>query len=242
MTEPRMSFGRRQVAGEPTVPQIVFDVLFGLLLPVPCLVLDPLVFRADGAIRGGVLSAWALPAYLFIGMQILMLGAWLLVGGRTARGAAWFAGPLAAGGIVAGLVGIAILPFTAIGLLFLIGALGFIPFLTSFVYLRNALRARARGRAYAGASTTLALMLAGLVCAVLPAVAAHLHVKRSFEALLRDPDRPIGWAERLAVVEADRIVWEYQSARPGARRDALARLYRRLTGVDVEDRLAILND
>ena len=240
MPERRMSFGRRQVAGEPTGPQIIFDVLFGMLLPVLCLVWDPIVFR--GGMNAPLLGAYALQAYAFIGLQILTLGAWLAVGSRTAGAAAWFAGPLAAGAVGAALVGFAILPMSLLGLLFLIGALGFTPFLTAFVFLRNALRARARGRAYAGASTTWALTLVGLVCAVLPAVAVRLHVDRSFEALMRDPDRPLFWADRWAVGSPDRVVQAYQACPPGPRREALARLFRRLGGGDIEARIAALND
>lgn len=241
MNEPGPSFGRRQVAGEPTGPQVVFDVLFGILLPIACLAMDPIVFRGDG-VGGPVLGAYKVQAYVFIGLQVVALALWLLVGPRMAKGAAWFAGPLAAGAVGAALVGVAILPFTLIGLLMIVGALGFSPFLTAFVFLRNALRARARGKAYAP-STSGALFLAGLLAAVLPAVAAAAWVERSFDALRRNPAGPPGLAERLGLLEPDRVVLEYQACPPGPRRAALARVYARLThGGDIEQRLAILND
>jgi hypothetical protein len=50
-------------------------------------------------------------------------------------------GILIAGGIFSLAVGVRILPYTLIGLIVLIGAAGFTPFLTAFVYFRSGVRA-----------------------------------------------------------------------------------------------------
>jgi hypothetical protein len=238
----RTSFWARQVTGEPTRPQRIFDVLFGVVLPVVCLAADPIVFKTAAGFGRAVLLPYATAAYTLIGLQLVALAAWLLAGGRLAKGAAWFAGPLAAGAIIAAGVGLAILPISLIGLLVLIGALGFTPFLTSFVFLRNALRARARARAYAGPSKARWLLMAGVLCAVLPAVAVDRYQYHAIERLLAHPEEDVGWGARLGLVDGERIVDAYVASPAGARRDALARLYRRLTGGDIEDRLAMRND
>lgn len=239
----RPSFWRRQVTGQSTWPQVVFDVAFGIVFPLVCLIADPIVFREEGALSGrGVLADYALFAYLFIGLQALALAAWLLLGRRLAAGGAWFAGPLAAGAIFAGVVGLAILPLSLIGLLFIIGILGFTPWLTSFVYVRNALRA------YAGAGGVLRpaarrlLAVAGLLCSLLPSFAIDTYIRRETEDLLRHPQRSGGLVERWGLIRTERIIDAYEQCPPGPRREALASLYRRLTAEDIEVRLAIRND
>ncbi len=239
----RPSFWRRQVTGHATWPQVVFDVAFGIVFPLICLIADPIVFRSDGNLGDrGVLADYALFAYLFIGLQAVALAAWLLLGRRLGAGGAWFAGPLAAGAIFAGVVGLAILPLSLIGLLFIIGILGFTPWLTSFVYLRNALRAYAGAWGVVRPSARRFLAGVGLLCALLPSFAVDRYLRRETEALLRHPERSGGLAERWGLVHAERIVDAYEQCPPGPRREALAALYRRLTAGDIEERLAIRND
>src|SRR6059036_1217018 len=45
--EIRPRFWKRQFLGPATTPQIIFDVVFGIVGPVLCFVFDPVVFRGD---------------------------------------------------------------------------------------------------------------------------------------------------------------------------------------------------
>jgi hypothetical protein len=124
--------------GEPRTPsQLAFDIAFGLILPVLCLVFDP-----------GVFGAFRLEACLFIGIEIAALGIWLALGSRLAGQASLISGTLYCGFAGAAVVGLMLLPMTLIGLffVFVIAALGFIPFFTAIVFLRNAVRAGAVAR------------------------------------------------------------------------------------------------
>ena len=134
-------FWSRQFTLERTAAQDAFDVIFGILLPVLTLLADPIVFK--GGIFGGepVLGDYQLFAYLFIGLEIVFLLVWLILSRHLTTFSAPVGGVLVAGGIFSLGVGIVILPYSLLGLILLIGATGFTPFLTAFVYFRNGARA-----------------------------------------------------------------------------------------------------
>lgn len=116
------------------------DVLGGLLLPIGCLVFDPLVFRsfdpcALPLLRGPI----RLLGYSAIGLGLLAFAVWLICGARFKRGSAFMAGILALGAGVAALLGLGLLPFSLLGIIaFGLGLIGLIPFLTAYVFWRNA--------------------------------------------------------------------------------------------------------
>lgn len=249
-------FWRRQFDDAPTKAQRRFDVTFGIVMPVVCLLCDPVVFRG-GFVGGGLYSGYALYAYTISALEIVALCAWLLAAGRAGRRPAALAGMLLAGGLFSFVVGLAILPYSVIGLLFvLIGALGFIPFLTAFVYLRNGWRAAgAVGLAGRGSPGLAAAALAcGFVFALGAPAAAHVSVKSEVAAALADAreGRELSPARlralRLAGVASnsaayDELVWAYQEERDPVRRERLAKAYEQVTaGGDINQRLAILSD
>lgn len=167
-------FWQRQFDDAPTPAQRLFDVLFGIAMPIVCFVFDPLVFR-DGFDHGdgGLFHSLQFYAYTIGALEMIALCAWLLSAGRAGRRPAALAGMLFAGALFSFFIGLVILPFSVVGLLFLVGALGFVPFLTGFVYLRNGWRAAgAVGRAGTGSPGLAAAALAcGFVFAlVAPAI------------------------------------------------------------------------
>ncbi|MBN1588832.1 MAG: hypothetical protein JW888_04900 [Pirellulales bacterium] len=123
------SFRLRNVA----LRRTVFDLMAGVGMPILCLWYDPLLFHDDNPIR--------VLAYLLIGFQILALLSWSVYDALTARPSGLFAGMLSVGCVLAAAIGITMLPLSLIGLVFLIGLLGFTPFLTAYVFGRNARRA-----------------------------------------------------------------------------------------------------
>lgn len=78
-TQEKAGFWHRQFAPTLTRPQIIFDVVFGMVGPILCFVFDPIVFRSW--IGGAPFAAdYQTLVYLFSGLQITLLCFWLLTG------------------------------------------------------------------------------------------------------------------------------------------------------------------
>ena len=75
----KVGFWRRQFEATVTRPQIIFDIVFGVIAPILCFVFDPLVFR-NGFGGPALLSDYRNFVYLFSGLQIDLLCFWLLTG------------------------------------------------------------------------------------------------------------------------------------------------------------------
>ncbi len=245
-------FWRRQFAKEATRAQTIFDCIVGLALPYVCLYFDPIVFR--GGIGGGaVLGKFQLFAYAVIVLETLTLGMWLTV----ARSEAWargVGGVLMAGGLFSLVVGILILPFSLIGLMFGIGVMGFIPFLTALVYLRNGLRAFKRSDEFMDLGALFApLMLGAAFVLGTPAMiqwGVSEVISHSINDVLKGaPQQAATATNRLRLanwiatdVNFDSIVLAYEHETEPSRRMRLAQAYKDITGNDIERRLRILAD
>ena len=137
---PKQGFWRRQFAAEPSPEQDRFDLWFGVALPVACFALDPVSFKG-WLLDRGFLEEYRLFAYMVSALQIGMLLCWFTFRRDLETFAAPFAGIFVAGAVFSMVIGIAILPVTLVGLMFVVGLAGFMPFLTAFVYLRTGVRA-----------------------------------------------------------------------------------------------------
>ena len=167
-TDAPKGFWKRQFGESSTPTQKTFDWAFGVILPLICIAADPIVFRHDG----DLLATYRPFAYVLSLASILAMAAWLSWGSRLR----WLAAPLSGlffvGGSVSLLVGIILLPFSIVGIMFFfIGLLGFTPIFSAVVFLRNG------RRAYKASMMTLedpaawqAAFLAGLFCFVIPYV------------------------------------------------------------------------
>ena len=249
-------FWRRQFDDAPTPAQRKFDVAFGVVMPVLCFVFDPFVFRGELMDDGGLYQQYQFYAYTISALEMVALCAWLFSAGRAGRRPAALAGMLLAGALFSFLVGLAILPYSVVGLIFLIGALGFVPFLTALVYLRNAWRAAgAVGRAGAGSMRRAAVALAcGFVFALGAPAVVQQSVKSEVSAALADvrAGRELSPGRlrtlRMAAVASgsaayDELVWEYHKEHNAERRARMAKAYAEITvSGDIEHRLAILLD
>jgi hypothetical protein len=245
-------FLRRQFRDEATPEQIKFDSAAGIVLPVVCLLFDPLVFR--GGISGQPLAGHIqLFAYCFIAVEIIALAVWLSIGSRAREWCGVLGGIMLTGAIVSLVIGICLSPFSIVGLLILIGALGFTPFLTAFIYLRNARRALRAARPQMPHAGLYVTLLFGVTLAVATPAFAHWRinelVERSLMEVLSGDDaqandaarrlRPVRW---LASDEIDQVVWAYSRATDPQRKERLARAYREITGDDIESRLRSIYD
>jgi len=244
----RPRFWRRQFADAPTPAQVRFDVIFGLVLPVLCFVFDPIVFRSSIFVHAdGVYRHLRLFAYSASALEMATLACWLFVVRRHPAWSRPAGGVLAAGALFSFALGLAILPFSVLGMLFAgVGALGFIPFVTAFVYLRNARRALRLNRTgepvRGGASAAFAF---GLAFALgVPAVA-----QRGATRIVRNAGAEVVEGgelspQRRRVVRAltflsgetfDYLVREHGEEPDAARRHRLEEAYWEVTGEEMDE-------
>ena len=133
--EPR--FWRRQFGKTVTKRQRFYDWAFGVVMPVICFAFDPIVFKNGGDLLG----RYTVFAYMLSIGSIMTTMAWLIWGDRLKAFAAPAAGVMAGGGLAALLIGVLLFPFSLMGLVIMIGALGFTPFFTAIIWARNSVRA-----------------------------------------------------------------------------------------------------
>jgi hypothetical protein len=138
---PRTRFWARQFADFETDQQAAFDLIFGLILPVIVLVIDPFVFQGQWFSDQPYLGRLQVFAYLFCALQMGLFLVWRTWQTQLRPISGLLGGALIGGAIFSFLIGLAILPFTLIGLIVLVGVAGFVPFLTALVYLRTGVRA-----------------------------------------------------------------------------------------------------
>ena len=248
-TNAKPRFWRRQFADAPTRAQVRFDVIFGLVLPVLCLVFDPIVFRSGFGLLGhdGIYHDVRFFAYSASALEMATLACWLFVIRRYPAWSRPAGGVMAAGALFSLALGLAILPFSVIGLLFAgVGALGFIPFVTALVYLRNARRALRLNRTgepvRGGATAAFAFGLAFALAT--PAVAqrgAKLIVRRASDEVsaggLLSPGRQrlVRTLTFLTGETFDSLFNDYDSESNAERKARLAEAYREVTGRDIEE-------
>jgi hypothetical protein len=241
----RVGFWRRQFNPIPTSRQMIFDVIFGDLMPLFCFYFDPGVVRVL-SLQLGELSLFI---YGFSALAIITLSIWLALGHRTRSLSSGFSGVLLAGAAISFSIGVVILPLTLIGILYVIGLLGFIPFITGFVYLRNGVRAIGASGPNGSRTPRVAVAVFSAVIAVgLPSVAqwrAIALVKQSI-AEIRDQDSidaPVRRIKRLqSIIDTDRIVRAYEDESEPARKERLGRAYKEITGEEVERRIGAVID
>ena len=248
----KRGFWARQFSSRVTRPQLIFDVVFGIVLPVLCFVFDPAVFRGLG--EGFMLAPLAphkLFVYLFSAVSMATLALWLT--SRRGFGALGGvgAGVMLAGAVCSFVIGVLILPLTIFGLLFMIGVLGFTPFFTSLVYVRNAARAFKAATPHLRPSALLGAVALGASLAGGVTVVAHGEINRtiarSMDELLRQNAGPTEAAVRRLryfgwFADLDELVWAYARETDPARKARLAGAYKEITGSEMEKRLAILAD
>jgi hypothetical protein len=251
-TSVKTGFWKRQFAPTVTGPQVIFDVIFGVVGPILCFVIDPVVFR--GWLFGPLFPEYQTFAYLFSGLQITLLCFWLVTGPVWQFWNRLMGGMLLCGALFCVVVGLVLAPFSLVGLMIYgIGVFGLTPFLTALVYLRNssrALRSEARG---AGNFVGVIIPASGiLLVAGLPlmlSIQIHWAVTRAVTEIVEgDPQHAMFAAQRLvplrflASAELDQIVTAYSASSDEKRKELLKSCYREITGDSIENRAHSLDD
>jgi hypothetical protein len=150
------------------------------------------------------------------------------------------------------MIGVAILPYSLLGLVFIIGIAGFTPFLTVFVFLRNGIRAfRTEPSLDRGPAYAIALM-AAIITIGLPALSSYQLssiISRSVNDLLygdanqsKAAAEQLRWVPLLPTTSSDEIVKAYGREQDAQKKEILKNFYQDATGEDIERRLMILND
>ena len=141
------AFLQRQINDEPSSPQFMFDVIFGVVIPL-------ISVAVDRNTLGGLISDSPVFSYLPITIGVLTLVLWLFLDKKiNLFWNGFISGVLLSGAIYVCIIALLVLYFTILMLalslgagnsnLFVIGLtiLGLVPVLTAFVYFRNGIRA-----------------------------------------------------------------------------------------------------
>ncbi len=165
--EPR--FWRRQFGSTVTKKQRIYDWVFGVVMPVICFAFDPFIFKNNSR---PLLGKQIVFAYMLSIASIMTTMAWLIWGDRLKGSAALASGIMIAGSLAALVIAVILFPYSLIGLVIVIGALGFTPFFTSIIWARNAVRAYRAAQAHVEEPVLCHTVgLAALLGVVIPLVA-----------------------------------------------------------------------
>jgi MFS family permease len=228
---------------------IAFDVLFGIIAPILCLVFDPGVFTPskDNFWRS-LLSGYRVFAYLGIALGVLAFAVWVFSSSRLSKWRGIFAGIFFAGAVFASVIGLVLLPFSviALGLRVFIGIVGFIPFLTAYVYFSNGLRAiRIKLSQEVNHQKPLwGMVILGILIVVSILTLAQWQtsqiVSQSVKSILNgNPQTSEASVQRLksafwCTIECyEDILETYTWEKDKLRRDYLATVYQEITGRDI---------
>lgn len=241
----------RQLTTQPNSNQHTFDVIFGVVAPLLCFYFDPIVFKG-GFFDGPLLPQHQILSYCIAAVQIPLLVVWLQFGKRLGFWRQLLAGALFTGSLFSLVVGLAILPYSAIGLIIAIGLFGFIPFLTAFTYFRAGFRAL-KGVGLPPHRFLGSAVLPGAIFAIAVPVLVAGQMSLSFshsmnDILSGDPQRAEIGVWRLRnnpLVTRDRfdsIVTSYTLETDEGKREVLANSFQALTGQDLRQRASIIRD
>jgi hypothetical protein len=157
------------------------------------------------------------------------------------------------GALFSAVIGLLLLPLSIAGLAFGVGILGFTPFVTAFIYWRNARRAQGPASTMMSrAALCLTLTLGALVPLGAPAF-AHWRINRLIERSVSEvidgsetraaaAARRLGYLKLFATHNFEPMLRAYANEADPARQRRLAHAYREITGGDIEMRLYVLND
>jgi hypothetical protein len=239
--EPRKRFWRRQFQKESTESQRRFDWIFGVVLPVICFAFDPIVFKS-GFGESPFLGVFKPFAYVLSFVSVMAMSAWLVWGAKLKWLNAFLAGLFAVGGVISLAVGIVLSPFSLIGLIFLIGILGFTPLFTSIVFLRNAVRAFHAAKPFLEKGVLInSLMLSAVLSFTLPTV-LNIQIERALDEMRHGDAQAVRAQARnlkyvAPLVDFERLAEEFafrNNMRDEEKRDAIVKAYRDLTGESLE--------
>jgi hypothetical protein len=233
------TFWTRQFASRVTASQVLFDLISGIALPLICLWFDPIVFQSNSNAGPALLGEHQFLAYCGITLGMATLLAWHLFH----RLGILFAGALTAFALASLVLGLILLPFSLLGLVVVVGVLGFSPFLTAFAFWRNSVRASASISAKVSNEWRWALGTAGFFLALIGPVflfayADHHLTWAADHALSDNPEesaRAVALLRHFGTSAYTRnFLFLYDREDDPGRRQRIAEVYRQFAGQDIE--------
>lgn len=136
-----------------------------------CFVFDPIVFNSYGSGKGAELGNYKPFAYILSFVSVMAMSAWLLWGKKLKWFNALLSGLFSVCALISLAIGIILLPLSLLGLVVIIGVLGFTPLFSSIAYSRNALRAYISAKPFLKKTVLIySLILSALFSIVIPSV------------------------------------------------------------------------
>ncbi len=231
-----------------TRQRVLIDIFIGIVIPILCFAFDPGIFEGGILFGRAPFSRFALYFYCITTLECGCLLLWLVSQDYWGAFSRWVLGALLyIGFLFALLTGIALLPFSLVGIVFLgIGVLGFAPFITARVYLRNAMIALtpSKDSPLTGKQKSRASIFALIIIAI-PLVTLcqmDLQVASAVKLLIRGKDDQVGVAiEQLKSYFPDyarmELIEYYSSLDSEVESKEMARIasiYKELTDDDIE--------
>ncbi len=240
---PSDSPGVRLIAKDPgpigTPGFIGFSIMMGIIAPIFCLAVWSFLFPGMDMPGLDFIDTYWHFSHGVIGLEILVLSLWLALADRLETWCGMVCGVLLAGGLFAGVLGLVLLPFSLIGLMALIGALGLVPLFTAYVYFRNALRVYRHARTLGVGARLWAAIILGMTLALgIPGV-IEVQVSRIVRSSIRDiADGKLAGVGTLRFWFRSGywhlMVESYRGEADQARKERLEQAFRTLTGEDIE--------
>ncbi len=228
---------------------VAFSVIMGILGPIFCLAVQEVVIPGLQFELPGLrfMGLFVLFSYGVIGLEIVVLALWLVLADRLGTWCGFLSGIFFAGSLFAGVLGLVLLPYSLVGLLFGIGILGLVPLFTALVYYFHAARAYRQSRLLKGGARPWIAPLLGM--ALTFGVPGVIQVRGSLvvRSALREivDGNPAGIARLrtwLPIVYRDRILNLYLAETEPVRRERLASAFKTLTDEDLESMAWRFND
>jgi hypothetical protein len=225
----------------------VFAISAGIVAPIVCLALQQVILSGEEFQMPGLrfINVFWLFGYGVIGLEMAVLALRLAFGTKLGSWNGPIAGVLLVGALFAGGLGLVLLPDSILGLMVLIGALGFVPFLTSAAYFANATEAYRDARRVAGGPRLVASAFVGALLVIGVPGVVQAGVSLAVRSAIREiaDGNPAGLAKLRTLSQLgarDRLVWAYAAEYDPIRGQRIADAYKELTGEDVSVRLARL--
>ena len=231
----------------------LFDFGFGVIAPLICLIVDPVVFKGGRIFlsSGGLLAPFKIAAYTAIGLGVAALAVWLIFRPRLLAYSDYFVGIFVMAQVAAFLLAVVLLPFSVIGITLAgLGCLGFIPFGTAFVFYRQRKRARTDAAALPHRRRNAFIaMFAVIAIPILLQWMTSRYVGSAIHTILTNADSTPAAISQLKAAFwcSDECFYElaldYSNAyNDPARQQYLADLYHEITGGDIRTQISTFSD
>lgn len=229
----------------------LFDFGFGVIAPLICLIADPIVFKGGQSFiaSGGLLAPFKVAAYSAIGLGVAALAIWLIFRPRLLAHSDFFAGIFLMAQVSAFLTAVIILPLSIIGI-GIGGILGFIPFVTAFVFSRQRKQAQIDSAALPHRRrNAFVAIFAVIAIPILLQWATSRYVGSAVRTILTNAD-----STPAAVSQLKAAFWcgnecffdmaheYYKAFKDPARRQYLADIYHDITGGNIRTQISSFSD